>query len=81
MCIDVKDVILKAINNFIKLEDYEKDDCIFSLKYNLSPAAIVYILIELSKFYKFKITDDFVDQLEMCTFGRLEELIEAKCQV
>ena len=71
----IKDVILKAINLFVKLEDYSKDDCIFSQKYRLSPAAIAYILLHLSKVYNFKINDEFVDELEMCSFGKLEELL------
>ena len=37
---------------------------------------MVYILQQLSKDYNFKITDDFVDALENCTFSRLEELLE-----
>jgi hypothetical protein len=59
----------------VRLEDYAPDDIIYSQKYGISPVAMVYILKQLSKDFDFKITDDFVDALEMCTFGRLEELL------
>ena len=71
-----KNRILAAINTVVPLQDYEKDDCIFSQKYALTPVAVVYLLQELSKNYQFAITEDFVDALEYCTFGRLEELLE-----
>ena len=72
---DVKAVILKVINQFVKLEDYNGEDCIFSQKYSLSPATMGYILLHLSKFYGFTINDEFVDELEMCSFNKLEELL------
>jgi hypothetical protein len=68
--------ILSAINTVAELNDYTADDCIYSQKYNLPSVAWSYILIQLAKDFNFAITDDFVDALEMCTFERLELLLE-----
>jgi hypothetical protein len=72
----IKEKILTAINTVAPLKDYNAGDCIFSGKYPSTPATMVYILLKLAKDFNFTITDDFVDSLEMCTFGRLEELLE-----
>ena len=72
---NIKQRILSAINIAVPLSDYESEDCIFSQKYAISPAAMVYILKKLAADFSFTITDDFVDALEMCTFGKLEELL------
>ena len=37
---------------------------------------MVYILLQLSKDFHFAITKDFVDLLEMCTFAKLEQMLE-----
>ena len=71
-----KDRLLTAINTVITLETYSPADIIYSEKYNISPTDMVYILLKLEKDFNFKITDDFVDAMEMCTFARLEELLE-----
>ena len=72
----VKNKLLDSVNIVFKLTEYNKEDCIFSQKYNIPPIVIIYILLQLSKDFQFKITDDFVDALEMCTFGQLETLLE-----
>ena len=68
--------IIAAINTVLTLNDYNENDCIFSQKYNISPVAMIYALKYLSADFKFIITDEFVDSLEMCTFGELEKLLE-----
>ncbi|MCL2189117.1 MAG: hypothetical protein FWC16_09385 [Defluviitaleaceae bacterium] len=73
---EIKKRLLCAINNVVLLNNYEEADCIFSQKYNISPTDMVYILKQLEKDFNFKITDDFIDSLEMCTFAQLEKLLE-----
>ena len=68
--------LLASINTVVPLKEYAPDDIIFSQKYGISPVAMVYILKQLEKDFDFTITDDFVDALEMCTFARLESLLE-----
>jgi len=75
---NIKQKILNAINIAVPLQDYQPEDCIFSQKYAISPAAMVYILQKLSTDFSFTISEDFIDALEMCTFGKLEELIVSK---
>jgi len=72
---DTKSRLPAAINTVFPLADYDNDDCIFGQKYNISPMATMYILQRISKDFQFAITDDFVDSLEMCTFGQLETLL------
>ena len=71
-----KERLLSAINSVLPLEDYSETDYVLSEKYRISAVAMVYILQKLSKDFHFTINDDFVDALDMCTFGRLEELLE-----
>jgi len=71
-----KEKLLICINKVQPLDDYEIDDVIFSIKYRLSATDIVYIILELAKTFSFVINDDFIDALEMCTFSKLEELLE-----
>jgi len=71
----IKTRLLQSINTVIPLSDYNEADCIFSQKYNISPVAMVYILLQLTKDFTFSLTDDFVDALEACTFGKLEQLL------
>ena len=71
-----KERLLSFINTVVSMDSYVDDDCIFSQKYSIPPVAMVYILKQLSKDFNFKITDDFVDALEMCTFAKLESLLE-----
>ena len=71
-----KERLLNAINKVLPLNDYNSTDCIFSGTYNMSATAMVYILLELQKDFNFKINDDFVDAMEMCTFAQFEELLE-----
>jgi len=68
--------LLDSIRKVILLDDYDRDDCIFSQKYSIPAVIMVYILKQLESDFCFTITDDFVDALEMCTFARLEELLE-----
>ena len=75
--VSIKEEILNGINAIMRLDDYNRDDCIYSQKYGIPPAGIVYVLLHLSKAYGFQINDGFVDELEMCTFGKLEELAAA----
>lgn len=71
-----KERILKAINKLLPIDEYNECDYIFSDKYSLTSTVMVYVLLELSKDFNFKITDDFIDALEMCTFAQLETLLE-----
>ena len=67
--------LLASINKIIPLEEYAPEDIIYSQKYNISPVAMVYLLNQLENDFNFRLTDDFIDALEMCTFARLEELL------
>jgi len=71
-----KERLLSTINSVLPLVDYNESDYILSEKYRISAVAMVYILQKLSAEFNFTINDDFVDALEMCTFSRLEELLE-----
>lgn len=71
----VKKKIINAIRTVVPIDDYHRDDCIYSRVYNISHVALVYILKQLSLDFNFKITDDFIDSLEMVTFAQLEELL------
>ena len=73
--LSTKERLLSSINSVLPLDDYNSADYIFSSKYRISSVAMVYILQNLAKEFNFSITDDFVDALEMCTFGQLEELL------
>ena len=74
--LNTKERILSVINTVAKMNDYVSSDCIYSQKYSLPAVAWGYILKQLATDFQFTITDDFVDALEMCTFARLEELLE-----
>jgi len=74
--ITIKERLTSIVNGVVSLDDYVAEDCIFSQKYQISPADMVYILLKLAKEFKFTITDDFVDALENCTFAKLENLLE-----
>lgn len=67
--------LLASINTVVPLKDYDAGDCIFSQKYAISPVSMVYIIRRLSADFNFPITDDFIDRLEMCTFGQLAQLV------
>ena len=71
----VKDQLLSAINTVVPISDYTPGDHVFSQKYNISSTSMVYILLKLSKDLDFSITEEFIDSMEMCTFGKLEELL------
>ena len=73
---NIKKQLLSAINTVVPLEDYVSDDYVFSQKYNISSTAMVYILQKLAADFKFTISEEFIDAMEMCTFGKLEELLE-----
>jgi len=72
---ELKERLLLTINKVIPLKDYESNDCIFSQKYSITSVSMVYILMKLTDEFNFTITDDFVDSLEACTFGDLENLL------
>ena len=75
-----KERIIAAINAIMwtDIKDYDGDDSIYSQKYRFSPVDIVYLLFRLEKDFGFSIDEDFVDSLEMCTFARLETLLELR---
>ena len=73
---NTKKQLLSAINTVVPLDNYIQEDYIFSQKYGISSTAMVYILQKLAADLNFTITEDFIDALEMCTFGRLEKLLE-----
>ena len=72
----IKERLLSVINTVLPLDNYDETDYMLSEKYHISAVSMVYILQKLSAEFQFTINDDFVDALEMCTFGRLEELLE-----
>jgi len=72
---NIKTQLLSAINTVVPLDDYAQEDHVFSQKYNISSTAMVYILQKLAADLQFTITEEFIDAMEMCTFGKLEELI------
>jgi len=76
MDICIKERLLNALKTVVDIEDYEENDCIFSEKYAIPPTLMVYIFMQLSKDFNFKITDEFIDSLEMCTFAQLEILLD-----
>lgn len=71
----IKEKLLTSINTVVTLNEYDSEDYIFSEKYAISSTDMVYILQQLSKDFNFKLTDDYVDALENCTFIALENLI------
>ena len=73
---EIKTMLLSEINSVVNLKDYNKDDYIFSGKYPFSPTAMVYILQGMSKKLNFTLSEEFIDEMDMCTFGKLEELFE-----
>ena len=73
---NTKERLLAAVNAVVPLSNYTDNDCIFSGKYAISPTDMVYILQKLAKDFNFKINDDFVDAMEMCTFAQFESLLE-----
>ena len=75
MNLTIKEKLLNVIDRIVPLDDYGEGDCIFSIKYSIPSAAVVYILLELSKDFGIAISDELVDALEMCTFGQLEEMV------
>lgn len=72
----IKERLLLTIRTVIPFDDYHANDCIFSEKYDIATTDITYILLGLSNEFNFVINDDFVDAMEMCTFSKLEELLE-----
>ena len=76
MGLTTKERLIAAINVVKKLECYEGEDCIFSIKYAIPPVSMAYILMQLAKEFNFTIGDDFIDEIEMCTFSQLESLLE-----
>ena len=72
---DTKSRILSAINTAVKLDDYNKEDQVFSMKYPMTSTDMVYVLKHLATDFQFTINDEFIDALEMCTFRQLEELL------
>ena len=75
-----KERVIAAINATVwtAIKDYDGDDCIYSQKYRFSPVDIVYLLFRLERDFGFSLDEDFVDSLEMCTFSRLEKLLELR---
>jgi len=72
---NIKKQLLSVINTIVPLNDYAQEDHVFSQKYNISSTAMVYILQKLAADFHFAITEEFIDAMEMCTFGRLEALL------
>ena len=71
-----KERLLSVINTVMPLDDYSGDDCIFSVKYGITPTNMVYILQKLMDEFSFSMDDAFVDAMEMCTFAQFENLLE-----
>ena len=68
--------LLAAINTVRPLDNYEPEDHLFSEKHGIIAVDMIYILKQLAVDFQFAIDDDFVDAMEMCTFGKFEELLE-----
>ena len=73
---NTKERLLAAINTVVPLSEYTGSDHLFSIKYAINSMDMVYILQKLAKEFNFKINDDFVDAMEMCTFAQFESLLE-----
>jgi len=71
-----KERLLDALNTVLYIKDYDAEDCIFSDKYGISSTNMVYILLNLEKNFNFKINDNFIDAMEMCSFSKFEESLE-----
>jgi len=67
--------LLSAINTVVPLSDYKAEDFLFSGKYPLSATDMVYVLLQLSKDFRFTINDDFIAAMENATFSQFEELL------
>ena len=68
--------LIKGINTVVNISGYDDNDYLFSVQYGISSTDMVYILLQLSKDFNFKITDDFIDAMEACTFAQFENLLE-----
>jgi len=73
---NTKERLLAAINTVVFLEDYDINDCFFSLKYPINSTSMVYILLQLMQDFNFKLDDAFVDAMENATFSQWEALLE-----
>lgn len=73
---EIKPILLSEMNTIVDLKDYNKDDYIFSEKYPFSATAMIYVLQGMSKKLNFTLDEEFIDEMNMCTFGKLEELFE-----
>ena len=73
---NTKERLLAAINTVLPLDNYESEDYLFAGKYGIVAVDMIYVLKQLAVDFHFAIDDDFVDAMEMCTFGRFEELLE-----
>ena len=65
--------LYEIINGVTNIPPYNRNDFIFSNKYINFSCDMVCILMRLSKEFKFNMDDDFIDSLEFCTFGELED--------
>ena len=65
-----KERLLAAINTVLPLNNYEPEDHLFSEKHGIVAVDMIYILKQLAIDFQFVIDDDFVDAMEMCTFGK-----------
>ena len=74
-----KELILTVVNSVVCLKEYNVNDSVFSQKYCISPVAMVYIITRFADELRFRITDELVDSLEMCTFGDIEQMLELYC--
>ena len=70
-----KERVLSAINTVVPMGDYGHSDSLFGAEHPISSVDMVYILMQLSKDFRFEICDDFVDAMEGITYSQFEELL------
>ena len=75
MLTTTKERILSAINTVVPMGDYDPSDSLFGVEHPISSVDMVYILMQLSKDFRFEICDDFVDEMEGITYSQFEELL------
>lgn len=73
---NIKERLIRIINEIKPITNYTRQDSIFSLKYDLSPCDVIYILFKIEKEFNFKLDEDFIDSLEDSRFINIENLIK-----
>lgn len=72
---NIKERLHSIICEVKPINSYSGQDSIFSLKYDLSPCDIIYILSKIEEEFNFKLDEYFIDSLEDSSFTNIENLI------